>query len=122
MSDEDDKVGYKKPPKKYQFGRPGGNKPGQTSEMRKRAIQNAAKALKMRERLLDALLKKSEGKEPEDIIALLDNAVNTLMKDAENRGLGMPSSSVNLTSDDGSMSPSATQDAVMAALKAKHKE
>lgn len=118
----DYEIGYKRPPKHYQFGQPGGNKPGESSEMRKRSLANAQKALELRGRILDAALAQSDGKTPEEILELLDAAMNTMLKDSENRGMGMPSSSVNLTSDDGSMSPSATQDAVMAALKAKHKE
>lgn len=120
MSDYE--IGYKKPPKHMQFGQPGAPKPGESSEMRKKSLANAYKAQEIREKLLDGIIANMENKKPEEIAAMLDAALNTLIKDSENRGMGMPSSSVNLTSDDGTMSPSATQDAVMAALKAKHKE
>lgn len=107
MSDKEYKVGNKKPPMEYCFGRPGGNKPGETSEMRKRSIANAAKALELRERILTAALEHSDGKSPAEILELLDAAMNTMLKDSENRGMGMPTQQVDSTSSDGSMSPPA---------------
>lgn len=105
MSGKEYKVGHKKPPMEYCFGRPGGNRPGETSEMRKRSIANAAKALEIRERILTAALEHSEGKSPEDILALLDAAMNTMLKDSENRGMGMPTQQVDSVSSDASMTP-----------------
>lgn len=105
MSDYE--IGYKKPPKHMQFGQPGAPKPGESSEMRKRSLANAQKALELRGRILDAALDQSDGKSPEEILALLDAAMNTMLKDSENRGMGMPTQQVDQTSSDGTMSPPA---------------
>ena len=100
-----DDVGYKKPPKQYQFGQPGGNIPGVTKEMRRMQIENAEKATRIRQKLLDAVMAKMEELEPADAAAMVDNALNTLIKDTENRGLGMPTQQVDNTSSDGSVAP-----------------
>lgn len=108
MSEKKDyEIGYGRPPRHYQFGQPGGNKPGESSEMRKRSLANAQKALELRGRILDAALAQSDGKSAEEILELLDAAMNTMLKDSENRGMGMPTQQVDQTSSDGTMSPPA---------------
>lgn len=102
---EQDKVGYKSPPKSRQFGQPNGNPSGITSESRQRQIENAEKATEIRMRLLDAVLAKLNDIDIDEAVAMVDNHINTLIKDTENRGLGMPTQQVDTTSSDGSMSP-----------------
>lgn len=103
MSDYE--IGYGKPPKHMQFGQPGAPLPGVTSEMRKMQIENAEKATRIRQLLLDAVLAKAGGMAPEETAAMIDAAMNTLIKDSENRGLGMPTQQVDNTSSDGSQAP-----------------
>lgn len=102
---EEDKVGYKSPPKSRQFGQPNGNPSGSTTAMRKRQIENAEKATEIRQRLLDAVLAKLVDADVDDAAAMVDNALNALIKDTENRGLGMPTQQVDNTSSDGSVAP-----------------
>ena len=100
-------VGYKKPPKNRQFGQPGGNPQGATSEQRKMEIANAERATRIQARLLEAL----EGVMLEDPTKekitgeFIRNEVLKLIKDAQDRGLGTPTSSVDHTSSDGTMTP-----------------
>lgn len=104
MSDYE--IGHGRPPKQYQFGQPNGNKPGLTSEARRMQIENAEKSLRITEMLLDGMVDVISNASPEDRMAMIDAAKNALLKDAQNRGLGMPTQQVDQTSSDGSMSPS----------------
>jgi hypothetical protein len=71
------------PYKKGQSGNPG----GKTSEQRRREISNAHKATKLREQLLDAMLKEYESGATSDAVK---SEVLKLLLDSENRGLGQP--------------------------------
>jgi len=97
-------VGYKKPPKETQFG--AGNKAnpqGKTSAQRKAELANAEKATKLRGRLLDAVLKATDGA---DISTeFVEAAILKLIKDSEDRGLGTSVQSVNVESPNGTMTP-----------------
>lgn len=101
----DYEIGHGRPPKQYQFGQPNGNKPGLTSEGRRRQIENAEKSLAITELLLDGTIEVLKSASPEDRAAMIDAALNTLLKDAQNRGLGMPTQQVDNTSSDGSVAP-----------------
>jgi hypothetical protein len=99
-------VGYKKPPKNRQFGQPDGNPQVATSAQRKMEIENARIATEIRQRALHAVHAKLVECSTDDAIALLvEAAMLKLLKDTEDRGLGTPKASLDLSSDDGSMSP-----------------
>jgi len=97
-------VGYKKPPVASQFGQPGGNAPGVTSEQRKAEIANAEKATLIRGRLLDAVMVATEAGASLDHI---EASILKLVKDAEDRGLGTAVQSINMESPNGTMTPQA---------------
>lgn len=102
-------VGYKKPPKNRQFGQPEGNPQGVTSEQRKMEIANAEAATRIRQRALHAIEAKLGESSTDDAIALLvEAAMLKLLKDTEDRGLGTPKASLDLSSEDGSMTPKPT--------------
>lgn len=101
----DYEIGHGRPPKQYQFGQPNGNKPGLTSEGRRRQIENAEKSLLITEMLLDGMIDVLDKASVEDRVAMIDAAKNALLKDAQNRGLGMPTQQVDQTSSDGSVAP-----------------
>lgn len=105
MSDYE--IGHGRPPKQYQFGQPNGNKPGLTSEARRLQITNAEKSLAITEMLLDGLADTIANATAEERAAMIDAAKNALLKDAQNRGLGMPTQQIDATSSDGTMSPPA---------------
>lgn len=102
-------VGYKKPPKNRQFGQPEGNPQGATSAQRKMEIENAERATRIRQRLLQALEGVMlEHPEKEKIVSeQLRADVLRLLKEAEDRGLGTPKTTIDLSSEDGTMTPPA---------------
>jgi hypothetical protein len=104
-----DKVGYKNPPKNRQFGQPEGNPQGATSKQRQMEIANAELATQIRNRMLEALAEQmNEHPEKEAIVEKLIKAdILNLLKQAEDRGLGTPKQSVDLSSHDGTMTPQA---------------
>jgi hypothetical protein len=114
-------VGYGKPPEGRPF-KPGqsGNPGGKTSDQRKMEIANAERATRIRGRFLEALEGlMNEHPEKETLIAeRLTGEVLRLIKEAEDRGLGTPKQSVDLSSQDGSMTPKGVPDDVRAALDA----
>ena len=101
-------VGKGKPPKQHQF-KPGqvANPGGKTSAQRKLEIANAERATRIRARMLEALEGlMNENPEKDGIVGDLIKAdILRLIKESEDRGLGTPKQSLDLTSDDGSMSP-----------------
>lgn len=105
MTDEEYKVGYGKPPLHTRFGQPGSNPMGVTRENQEKRKENARKATEIRSKLLDAVLLRMENKSPDEIASMLDQALNTMLKDTENRGLGMPKQQTDITSSDGSVAP-----------------
>lgn len=101
-------VGKGKPPKHSQFQRGDvGNPKGKTSEQKLMELENAQIATRIQLRLLQAL----EGQMIEDPtkLTIVENYIKTevlkLVKDAQDRGLGTPKQSVDLSSADGTMSP-----------------
>lgn len=104
------------------FGGPRGNKPGQTSETRKRTILAAEKAAIARDIMLDSLVDVlSQTANPQDVIDHIRSDVLKLVHEALDRGYGKAQASVDVTSSDMSMSPAgASSDAVLEALKRKH--
>jgi len=108
MSDYE--VGDKKPPKEHQWpAGVSGNPGGKTSEHRKAEIRAAELAAKVQLDLVEALsntLDAAEG--DEDKLAAIKADVLKLLKDAQDRGYGSPKSSMDLSSEDGSMTPPTT--------------
>jgi hypothetical protein len=100
-------VGYKKPPKNRQFGQPDGNPQGATSAQRKLEIANAERATRIRARMLEALEGvMNEHPEKEGIISdLVRPDILRLIKEAEDRGLGTPKQSLDVSNPDGSLAP-----------------
>jgi hypothetical protein len=120
MTEEPYKVGYGKPPKHTQFGAgETGNASGKTSAQRKSEYANAEKATLLRGRMLDAVIEATSHGD-KATLEFIEAGVLKLLKDVEDRAHGTPKQSVDNTSSDGSMTPRATSDAVIAALKAKH--
>ena len=121
-----EEVGYKKPPKSRQFGQPNGNKPGLTSEAAFALHEANEKTAKMYLEMISAVEGKIEAMKtaedsPDEYAALvaIKGDILRLMKDIMDRSIGTPKSSVDLSSEDGSMSPQASQDAFLAAMRAK---
>lgn len=98
-----------------------GNPAGQTSEHRKAVIRAAEVAAKVSEELVMAVASVLEtaGNDGEKL-ELLKSDTLRLLKEVQDRAHGTAKSSVDLTSEDGSMSPSASPDAVLEALTRKH--
>lgn len=98
-----------------------GNPGGKTSEHRKAEVKAAEIAAKARLDLVEAFARLVQGQASDgDKVALMNSDALRLLKESEDRGYGAPKSSVDLSSEDGSMSPRAHSDAVLDALKAKH--
>ena len=101
-------VGKGKPPKHSQF-KPGdvNNPKGKTSEQKLLELANAEAATRIQARLLQAL----EGQMLEDPtkLTIVDSFIKAevlkLIKDAQDRGLGTAKQSVDVSSSDGSMTP-----------------
>lgn len=98
------------------------NRSGQSSEARKAAYRAGEKAAKAKEKLVDALLAEIESREgvPADVLEVLTPQVNALVKEALDRAYGQSRAALDLSSEDGSMTPKGHSDAVLAALQAKH--
>ena len=121
-----EEVGYKKPPKSRQFGQPNGNKPGLTSEAAFALHEANEKTAKMYLEMISAVEGKIEAMKtaedsPDEYAALvaIKGDILRLMKDIMDRSIGTPKSSVDLSSEDGSMSPQASHEAFLAAMRAK---
>lgn len=107
-----EEVGYKKPPKSRQFGQPNGNKPGLTSEAAFALHEANEKTANMYLEMISAVEGKIEAMKtaedsPDEYAALvaIKGDILRLMKDIMDRSIGTPKSSVDLSSEDGSMSP-----------------
>ncbi len=109
MSD-DYEVGYGKPPEHTKW-KPGvsPNPGGKTSEHRKAEIKAAELAAKSRLDLVEAFARLVQGgATDEDKWKLVDSDALRLLKESEDRGYGAPKSSMDLSSEDGSMTPPST--------------
>lgn len=93
-------------------GEPSRNPGGKTSEQRKMEVRNAELATAIRLKLLEAL-HGAVSQDASNATALekIQSDVLKLLKDSEDRGLGTPKTSIDLTSEDGSMSPKPAIDA-----------
>ena len=99
-----------------------GNPGGKTSEHRKAEVRAAEAAAKVQAELVEALARVvgSAGDDTEKMDHIRSDVLK-LLKDAQDRAFGTPKSSVDLSSEDGTMSPQkATSDAVLDALARKH--
>lgn len=104
---KDYEVGYGKPPQQHQF-KPGvaSNPGGKTSEHRKAEIRAAELAAKVQLDLVEALANTIDQADGDEVaIASIRSDVLKLLKDAQDRGYGTPKSSVDLSSEDGSLTP-----------------
>lgn len=94
------------PPKEYQF-KPGqsGNPGGKTSAHRKAEIRAAELAALVQLEWMESLFKLvKDSKEDSDKIAYINKEMNTLVKNAQDRGFGAPTQQIDNTSSDGSAS------------------
>jgi hypothetical protein len=114
-------IGKGKPPKHTQFqAGQSGNPGGKTSTQRAMEIANAERATRIRGRFLEALEGLMlEHPEKETLIEeRLTSEVLRLIKESEDRGLGTAKQSVDLSSEDGSMTPKGLPDDLITALDA----
>lgn len=107
----DYEVGYKKPPVETRFGQPNGNKPGLTSEAAYALHEANEKSAKLYLEMVTAVEAKIEAMKKDDpdsasyaALVAVKGDVLRLLKDIMDRTIGTPKSSVDLSSEDGSMS------------------
>lgn len=82
------------------------NPNGKTSEQKRVEMENLELALKAKNRFLRALVAKQEEQSTDEVLDGMSGAdILRLIKDAEDRVSGTPKQSVDLSSNDGSMSP-----------------
>jgi hypothetical protein len=113
----DKRVQNLKPFKPGQSGNPG----GKTREQRQAEVAAAELAAKLQYRMLEAMAGLfNEHPEKEKIVEHIKADPLRLIMDAMDRGFGKPGQNIDLTSSDGTMSPAAEREAVIAALRAKH--
>lgn len=107
MGSEENEVGYKKPPKhsRFKLGQ-AANPGGKTSEQKKMEMDNLQLALQAKNRFLRALVAKQEEQSTDEVLdGMSGSDILRLIKDAEDRVSGTPKQSVDLSSEDGSMTP-----------------
>lgn len=96
--------GNPNPSPETRFGGPRGNTPGATSEQRDAEIRNAWLATDARTKVLQRLNARLD--DPAVVDAILDRLnINALLKDSEDRGLGAPKSSVDVTTNGKDVTP-----------------
>lgn len=96
--------GNPNPSPSTRFGGPRGPAPGKTAETKRMEIENAERAMRIRQRILNAAEAKLTELSTDEVLAqYVEAAMLKLLKDSEDRGLGAPVQSH--TSPDGSMSP-----------------
>lgn len=111
--------GNPNPSPETRFGGPRGNIPGATSEQRQMEIRNAWLATKIQAQMLEAVAASVEN-DPAASLARIDPATLKLIKDAQDRGLGAPKASVDVTNADGTLQRAPIQELVVAALTKIH--
>lgn len=100
-------VGYGKPPEHTKW-KPGqsGNPGGKSSAHRQAEVRAAELAAQTRLELVEAFAAlMADQATPEQKYALVNSDALKLLKESEDRGFGTPKSSLDLSSDDGTMSP-----------------
>jgi hypothetical protein len=90
------------PSPETRFGGPRGNTPGVTSEQREAQIRNAWIVTDIHTRSLERLKARLEDDAAVDEFLGMIN-LNSLLKDAADRGFGTPKASVDVTNSDGSL-------------------
>lgn len=96
--------GNPNPSPSTRFGAPGGPLPGKTSEQREAEIRNAWIATEARTKVLQRLNARLD--DPAVIDAIIDRInINALLKDSEDRGLGAPKASVDVTTNGKDVTP-----------------
>ena len=84
------------------------NPNGKTSEQKKMEMDNLQLALQAKNRFLRALVAKQEEQSTDEVLEGMSGSdILRLIKDAEDRVSGTPKQSVDLSSNDGSMTPKA---------------
>ena len=82
------------------FGGARGNPNGKTSEQKRLEIENAERAVRIRSRGLMAIEAMLEGMDDQQVAGLiLDAQALKLLKDSEDRGLGAPKQSVDVSGE-----------------------
>jgi hypothetical protein len=94
--------GNPNPSPETRFGGPRGNAPGVTSEQREAQIRNAWIVTDIHTRSLERLKARLEDDAAVDAFLGMIN-LNSLLKDAADRGFGTPKASVDVTNSDGSL-------------------
>ncbi len=110
--------GNPNPSPKTRIGAPGGPVPGKTSEQKRLELENAQRAMRIRDRLLRSVEAKLAESDMDGALEFVEASMLKLLKDSEDRGLGNPVQPH--TSPDGSMTPRDMSAAVLDALKRKH--
>lgn len=97
------------------------NPQGKTSHQKRNEMRAAELASQMTVEMLEGYVGLMTVAESNGMKAgMLSSDLMNLIKEAQSRAHGTPKASVDLTSEDGSMSPSAAPDAVLDALTRKH--
>lgn len=113
-------VGKGKPPIHTRFKKGDVNNPrGKTSEQKKLEMENLSLAQQAKNRFLKALVAKQAEQSTDEVLEGMTGAdILRLIKDAEDRVMGTPKQSVDLSSEDGTMTPKGVADDLVAALDA----
>lgn len=97
-----------------------GNPGGKSRKHRQAEVKAAEISAQTRLELVEAFAALvANNATPEQKYSLVNSEALKLLKESEDRGFGTPKSSLDLSSDDGTMSPVDHQGAVLAALRAK---
>ena len=103
------------------FGAPNGPTPGKTSEQRELEIKNAELATKIRAKFLNALHNVvAKDQLDEQSLGRISGDILRLLKESEDRGLGTPKASVDLSNSDGTLQREPIQAAVLDILTKIH--
>lgn len=105
-----------------QMWKPGqsGNPGGMSKETRAKLDAARDKAAEVYLAFTEALHQTISEQQAEEIIGAIRVDNLKLLKDVMDRTEGTPKSSVDLSSEDGSMSPQSANEAFLAAMRAKH--
>lgn len=107
------------PATRFKKGR-SGNPCGMTSRHRELIAENAAMATEIRNKMLVALVDRLKTDKGGLAIASIGADILRLLKDTEDRGIGTPKASVDISNPDGSLQRDSIQAAVLAELTKIH--